>query len=178
MDLIERWRHTADAFTAHLEAVAADQWDSPTPCPDWNVRELVEHAISAQARLPKELGTEIEIPESDDPKATWRVVRDAARGAYEKPGALDVEFDLPFGKLTGAQLVNNLATGDLLIHTWDLARATGTDERLDPDVVAAVYQGLEPLDEIMRAGAFGPRVEPPEGADLQTELLCFSGRRP
>jgi uncharacterized protein (TIGR03086 family) len=68
---------------------------------------------------------------------------------------------------------------DLHVHTWDLARATGGDERLSPEVAAIVLERLKPNDEALRkSGSFGPKVEPPPDADAQVELLCFLGRRP
>jgi len=67
----------------------------------------------------------------------------------------------------------------VLIHTWDLARAVGLDERLDQDEVRRLFESMEPNDELMRQGtAFGPRVEVPDDADEQTKLLAFTGRRP
>jgi hypothetical protein len=61
----------------------------------------------------------------------------------------------------------------------DLARATGLDERLDPDAVARMLDGIEPMDEALRSsGHYGPKVEVPEGADEQTRLLAFLGRTP
>jgi uncharacterized protein (TIGR03086 family) len=67
---------------------------------------------------------------------------------------------------------------DVLVHTWDLARAVGGDERLDEAAVAGAYSGLKPMDAmIRRPGVFGPKVEAPEGADLQTEFLSFLGRQ-
>jgi uncharacterized protein (TIGR03086 family) len=70
-------------------------------------------------------------------------------------------------------------TGDVLVHTWDLARATGLDERLDPDEVHRMYEGMEPMDEVLRqSGQFGPRVRVPDDADEQTKLIAFTGRRP
>ena len=68
---------------------------------------------------------------------------------------------------------------DLIIHTWDLARATGGDEHVDTDTAAVVLEYLKPNDEILRStGTFGPKIEPPPGADAAVELLCFAGRRP
>ena len=65
----------------------------------------------------------------------------------------------------------------MLIHTWDLARAAGLDERLDPTEVHRVFETMKPMDEKMRApGAIGPKLEPPPGADEQTQLLAFMGR--
>ena len=74
-------------------------------------------------------------------------------------------------------------TPDVLIHTWDLARATGLDERLDADEVHRQVVGVESLpaevDEAMRgSGHYGPRVEVPPDADEQSRLLAFMGRTP
>jgi uncharacterized protein (TIGR03086 family) len=179
MDIIDLWSRVADGFGTRLDAVADDQWDDPTPCTEWNVRELVDHAINSQRLLPSRLGAEL--PEADeDSKVAWPQIRAAALAAYEKPGVLDQKVELPFGEMTVGQMLNNIALGDLLLHSWDLARATGGDERLDPDAVATAYEGLQPLDEVLHASGtvFGPKIEPPPGADLQTQLLCFSGRRP
>jgi uncharacterized protein (TIGR03086 family) len=69
--------------------------------------------------------------------------------------------------------------GDVLVHTWDLARATGLDEALDPEEVTRMLHGLEPLDEVLRAsGHFGPKVDVPADADEQTRLIAFTGRQP
>ena len=69
--------------------------------------------------------------------------------------------------------------GDVLVHTWDLARAGGLDETLDPDVVHDMLVAMEPLDEMLRAsGQYGPRVEVAPDADEQTRLIAFTGRQP
>jgi uncharacterized protein (TIGR03086 family) len=179
MDVIDLWSRVADGFGDRLDAVPDDRWDDPTPCPEWNVRELANHAIGSQGLLPMRLGVEIDAA-GDDPKASWEASRAAAHAAFQQPGVLEQKVEMPFGDLTVGQLLTNVAIGDLLIHSWDLARATGGDERLDPDAVAAAFEGMKPLDEVLHSSGkvFGPKVEPPPGADLQTELLCFAGRRP
>ncbi len=69
--------------------------------------------------------------------------------------------------------------GDVVVHTWDLARATGLDETLDADVVHDMLVGMEPLDEMLRAsGQYGPKVEVSDDADEQTRLIAFTGRQP
>jgi hypothetical protein len=66
---------------------------------------------------------------------------------------------------------------DILVHTWDLARAVGGDETLPEDVVVASYSGLKPMDAMIRQpGIFGPKIAPAEGDDIQTEFLKFLGR--
>ena len=65
------------------------------------------------------------------------------------------------------------------MHRWDLARATGLDERLDPAICAEMFAGMEPLDDLLRSsGQYGPRVVVPDDADVQTKLLAFIGRTP
>lgn len=77
----------------------------------------------------------------------------------------------PFSSLVG------LLCADTLIHTWDLARATGQDERLDAAAVADALGFLTPIDDaIRRPGGFGSKIEPPPGADEQTTFINFAGR--
>jgi uncharacterized protein (TIGR03086 family) len=81
--------------------------------------------------------------------------------------------------VTVAQAIDQFGTNDILVHTWDLARATGLDETLDATEVGRMLAGMEPYDEAMRqSGHYGPRVEVPDDADEQTRLIAFTGRRP
>ena len=69
-------------------------------------------------------------------------------------------------------------TADHTIHSWDLARAIGADERLDPELVAVVTERLIPQIQAWRAsGAFADPVPVPDDADPQTRLLAETGRR-
>jgi uncharacterized protein (TIGR03086 family) len=69
--------------------------------------------------------------------------------------------------------------GDVVIHTWDLARAAGLDETLDADEVSQMLRGMEPIDDMLRAsGHYGPKVAVPADADEQTRLIAFTGRQP
>jgi uncharacterized protein (TIGR03086 family) len=69
--------------------------------------------------------------------------------------------------------------GDVVMHTWDLARATGQDETLDGDEVHRLYEGMLPIDDALRSsGHYGPKVEVPADADEQTKLIAFTGRTP
>ncbi len=77
------------------------------------------------------------------------------------------------------QAVSQFFTGDVFMHTWDLARATGQDDTLDPERCAVMLAGMEPIEDAMRgSGQYGPRVEVPDDADVQTRLLGFIGRDP
>ena len=86
---------------------------------------------------------------------------------------------MPAGHYSVEAAVDTFCTPDVLVHTWDLSRATGQDERLDPDEVHALFVAMEPMDEMLReSGQFGPRVDVPDDADEQTKLIAFSGRQP
>jgi uncharacterized protein (TIGR03086 family) len=177
VDLVERYEEAATGFTGRLDAVSDDQWSNPTPCTDWDVRQLVDHVITIQRQIPDSLG----VPVDDggaDPRSTWKAVRDAALTALHQPGVMERTITGIRGEMP-VEMALLPRLSDLTVHTWDLARATGGDERLSPDTAAMVLERLKPNDDALRqSGSFGPKIDPPAGADAQVELLCFLGRRP
>jgi uncharacterized protein (TIGR03086 family) len=115
----------------------------------------------------------------DDPAGAWAAARDAVLAGLNDPTVAALEYDTPMGKSTFEQTVSMFGVGDILVHTWDLARATGLDETLDAAEVHRLLTAMEPMDEMMRQGdAFGPRVDVPADADEQTRLIAFTGRTP
>ena len=182
-EILERWKGLTEAFGQRLAAVRDDQGDNSTPCADFTVGQLVSHAIDVQRMVPKGLGASgaIDTPNGDDLKATWQAVRSAALAACSAEGALEREIDSPLGgKMPAGQFFGGPACGDILIHTWDLVRAIGADETLPEDACQAVLGFLQaaPVDFIRQPGRFDAAVEPPVGADIQTQMLCFAGRQP
>lgn len=185
-DRIELYGRAVEEFGARVRAVGEDQWDRPTPCTDWDVRHLVNHLVSESRWAPpllegktiEEVGDRFEGDLlGDDPKAAWEAAAEEAITAVGQEGALGRTVHVSFGDISGEEYVTQL-TADHCIHAWDLARAIGGDERLDPEVVDFVYRYLEPRAEGWRkAGAFGPEVEMPLGADPQTRLLAITGRQ-
>ena len=177
-DALTMWSQVADGFGARLTSVGSGNWARPTCCVDWNVTELVDHAIGAQRMVPKALGATGDIDaEGEDLVQVWRTVRAAAEQALGAPGALDEIVQLPFGEMPARDGLG-FPIGDLLVHTWDLARAVGADDRLLPEACTVVLARLEPIDALIRApGFFGPRLTPSADADVQDELLAFVGRQ-
>ena len=115
----------------------------------------------------------------DDPAAAWSALRVGIQDALADPEVSMREFDGPMGRTTIEQAIDMIVTGDVLVHTWDLARATGLDETLDPDEVHRMYEGIEPHDEALRSsGHYGARFAIPDDADEQTKLIAFMGRDP
>jgi uncharacterized protein (TIGR03086 family) len=177
-DVSERFRKVAGEFTARVNAVPADAWDRQSPCPEWKARDVVMHVVQAAGMF---LGrADVELPAAahgDDPVAAWEAARDAVQAALDNPAIASREYESPMGTTTLEQTIGKFGIGDVLVHTWDLARATGLDEHLDHDEVNRLMAVMEPNDEMMRKGtAFGPKVEVSGDADDQTKLLAFTGR--
>ena len=178
VDALTMWRQVAAGFDQRVSQVGIDDWSAPTCCPEWTVAQLVEHAIGSQRFIPQALGASGDIDAvGDDLIELWRTVTGAADKVLGVPGAMDQVVTLPFGEMPAAAGLG-CPIGDLLVHTWDLARAIGADDRLDPDACAVVYANLLPMDGSLRApGFFGPKLEPAPDADAQDRLLAFVGRQ-
>lgn len=181
--------HAQDAFDLRLRRLGADQWALPTTCPDWTVRDLVNHVVVGSTMSVQLLdGATLEQIMTlfgsdalgDDPLEARRRTVAEERQAFAAPGALDRVVHHPAGDIPGAVLLG-FRTCDNLLHAWDLARATAGDEVLPEDVVADVWSVLEPFGpSIATLGVFGDGPSGTVGPDapLQTRLLDLSGRRP
>ena len=113
----------------------------------------------------------------DDPLAVWLALDGALQRALDDPDLATRELAVGGERYPLAEAVDRFGTPDVLVHTWDLARACGLDETLDPDEVHQVLVAMRPADAAMRAsGHYGPAVEVPSDADEQTRLLAFTGR--
>ncbi|MGH3769436.1 MAG: TIGR03086 family metal-binding protein [Pseudonocardiaceae bacterium] len=178
-DTSARYNTIADAFSARLEAIAPERWSAPTPCTDWTVRDLVAHVIGVHRRIVATLdGSEPVEPDlADDLRKQWWQATGNIRDALNDESRATKIVSTMFGEQPFAALVGSLLCGDTLIHTWDLARATGQDERLDPGAVSMTMEMLAPLDDtIRRPGGFATKITPAPDADQQTQLLNFCGR--
>jgi uncharacterized protein (TIGR03086 family) len=173
----------AGAFTERVRGVRPGGRDAPAPCAGWVARDVVRHLVEwfpgflrAGAGIALPTGP----PVDDDPAAAWTVHSQGVQALLEDPATPGrVLRDRHLGELPVDQAVSRFYVPDVFLHTWDLARATGQDERLDPDRCAAVLEAMLPLDDVLRrSGQFGPRVTVPEDADAQTRLLAFIGRSP
>lgn len=169
---IDLWMQTAEAFDQRIQAIGEGQMAAATPCEGWAVQDLVDHTIGVQ----KQIGGGMvgaEIAEGAD----WAATRAAITGALQAEGALDgtTEFG-PMGTVPKA-MVFGIGITDLLVHTWDLARAIGADETLPADAVSASYMGLQKFPDAVREGRFAPALEAAADADEQTKMLMLSGRQ-
>ncbi|MFH8489310.1 TIGR03086 family metal-binding protein [Streptomyces longisporoflavus] len=182
-------RHAAalELFADRVHAVGADQWDADTPCADWSVHDLVDHLTTEQLWVPPLVrdGATIDSVgdafEGDmlgpDPVASWDTAAEASREAFREPGALDRTVHLSFGDSEAVFYCGQMIS-DLVVHAWDLSRAIGADENLPDDLVSFSLREIKPYAaDLAKTGLFAPAVEPPQGADEQTELLSLLGRK-
>lgn len=178
-EISDRYRRLSAAFTERVMAVPADGWSSPSPCEGWTAAEVVSHVAEAAGLFLELVEREAPPgpPASDDPVGAWEASRQAIQDSLDDPAVAGLEFEGQFGQATFEMAIDRFASPDVMIHTWDLARAAGLDERLDPDDVHEVFEAMRPMDEMLRgSGRFGPKMDPPPGADEQTQLLAFLGR--
>ena len=184
MDVTELYRRTVETWTERARSVGADQWDRPTPCTEWSVRELVNHVVGEDAwTVPLMRGSTIaDVGESldgdllgEDPIGTAERLADDAVTVVAEKMPTEEKVHLSYGDEEPEEYLRQLAA-DHLIHAWDLAAATDQDRTLDPDLVAEVATWFVDREEIYRgAGVVAARVET-SADDPQTQLLAAGGR--
>jgi uncharacterized protein (TIGR03086 family) len=180
-DAQDRYRRASSGFDVAVNAVGPDQWDTTTPCQEWKARDVVAHVVEGHRGVISNVrgGWSSALRVDEDPKRAWQEVSNAMAEITDDPEVLAKELDGPNGRMPAGEIIGRLVSMDLVVHTWDLGQSVGLDVRLDEELVQAAYETLKPMDQMMRQpGVFGPKVEPPAGADPQTEFLCFLGRRP
>ncbi|WP_330247197.1 MULTISPECIES: TIGR03086 family metal-binding protein [unclassified Streptomyces] len=186
-DLLDRHAEALQLFTDRVHAVRDDQWSASTPCTEWFVRDLVTHLTSEQLWVPPLLTegrTVAQVGDAfdgdvlgDDPVTVWDRAAAEARKAFAAPGALKRTVNLSYGDSAAdaycAQMVS-----DAVVHSWDLSRAIGADERLPEDLVEFTRREVGPyVKGLSQTGLFARPVKTEKGADPQTELLALLGRQ-
>lgn len=137
---IERFDTVAAGFDRRVAECPPDRWDDPSPCEGWTARDVVVHVVSgleavlATADAP--VANDRDDPLLDQWRTAWagmqRALADPATAARTVPG--------PVGEVAVKPLAAGVLLHDLLVHTWDLARATGQDETLDPATTARALE--------------------------------------
>ncbi len=178
----ERFRRVAGRFSDRANEVADQAWSNAAPCVGWTARDVVRHMVEWMPTMLERADIHVNIPHDVDHDAAgaWESLCTQIQTALDTPDVAAKEFDAgPPGTMTVANAIDMLFTGDILIHTWDLARAAGLAETLDPILPAAMYEGMQHIDELLRSsGHYGPKIAVPEDADIATKLIAFTGRTP
>ena len=186
MNTTEIYRRAVEEFGRRVEAVSDDQWSNATPCTEWSVHDLVNHVIGEDKWVPPLLAGETIAEVGDrfdgdllgeDPQGSWKQTRADAVDATMDDAVSQRMVDLSRGP-TSAEIYLQEVAADNVIHGWDLAKGTGGDTSIDPELVEFAFAFYAPQAELWRQfGAFGSEVDVPEDADRQTQLLGMVGRR-
>lgn len=181
VDPAERHRRVAGTFGDRVARVR--DWDAPSPVAGWTARDVVGHLttwfpdfLEARAGIRPAPGPDV----ADDPVAAWRAHAAAVQELLDDPdSATTVLRDPHLGEVPLAEAIDRFYTADVFMHTWDLARASGQPDRLDPVLAQQLLDGMRPLDAVLRAsGQYGPAVPVADDADVTDRLVGFIGRDP
>jgi uncharacterized protein (TIGR03086 family) len=173
-----RHREVAGVFGDRV--AAARDWEAPAPVAGWTARDVVGHLVEwfpgflASGGLTLAPGPTV----ADDPVAAWRHHARAVQDLIETRG--EGSFTHPYtGTHRLADAVDRFYTADVFMHTWDLAMATGQEPGLDADFAAALLDGMQPIEELLRSsGQYGAPVAVPADAPVVDRLMGFIGRDP
>jgi uncharacterized protein (TIGR03086 family) len=183
-EMHELHRRAGESLGAMVERVDGGQWHRPTPCSEWDVRDLLHHIAWSNLWVsPLVDGAELadvaatlegDVLGGDPVGVTLRSIEQAS-AAFERGG--DRIVQLSRGP-TPAGVYCLERMNDLVVHNWDLARAIGAEVALDPECMEVALTGFRTVEAQLRpTGALGPDVAVPDDADLQTRYLAFFGRR-
>jgi len=180
-DITERYARVTAQFTERVRAVPVEAWENPSPCEGWTARDIVGHLTDWIPAFFSSQGVEFPAVPSvhDNPVGAWEAVQAAIAKALADPVIAAKQVETPLGTQSLAETVDMIVTGDVFTHTWDLSRATGQAEALDPEQLQRMLDGIGAIpEEMLRAGGmFGPRIDVPDDVDDQTRFLAYVGRR-
>jgi uncharacterized protein (TIGR03086 family) len=187
LDLPDLHDRALEATRHYVAGVGGDQWMRPTPCEDWDVRELVNHVVSgnfwagelARGKTIEEVGDRLDGDVlGADPTGAYDESARTASEAFHAPGALEAPCAVSYGPVPGEVYLGHRFI-DVLVHGWDVAQATGQNTKLDPELVEVCWEVVEPQKELLvGSGMFGADHTTPPGADRQRALLMLLGRTP
>ncbi|GID97227.1 TIGR03086 family protein [Amorphoplanes digitatis] len=174
---------------ALLLGVTDDHLGSPTPCPDWTVGDLLDH-LTGLCWAFTQAAQKTDAPGSDSPPPRpsaanlaphWRsrlpVVLEELAIAWRSPAAW--EGTARAGGVTmPAAAMGTVAINELIMHGWDLARATGQEYAADPRILEQLIEFLSQGPREGTPGLFGPVVEVDDEADLLEQTVALAGRNP
>ncbi len=185
LDSIEVYQKATDLILPVAFGIGPDQAGLATPCTEWTVLQLVNHNLDIQAGAHALLaGHWAEAPPADLnatlPEGAGSALQAVTGRFVEALESMDLEepLDTPFGLIPASRFIL-FPMADLVIHKWDLAKATGQDCFIDHHLAEICYEVLAPVADMARGnGDCGPEVPVPPSASIQDRLLGMAGRQP
>ena len=185
LDLPSLHERALASTRAFVAGVKPDQMSDATPCEDYDVRALLNHLVGGnfwvaplvEGKTIEQVGDRYDGDVlGDNPLAAYESSAEAAAAAFNSPGAMEKPVAVSYGPVPGEIYAGHRFI-DVLIHGWDLAKATGQGAQLDAELVDACRQVVEPQAELLSgSGMFGTQQDVPPDADGQTKLLAMLGR--
>ena len=175
---VERHRVVAGEFSRLVEGTT--DWSAPAPVAGWTARDVVDHLVTWFPGFLAGGGIDLPAgpPAAADPVAAWKHHADAVQALVEQRG--EESFSQPHaGTHRLADAVDRFYTSDVFMHSWDLARASGQQPRLDDDFAGGLLEGMTQMEDALRAsGHYGPAVPVAADAAVVDQLMGFIGRDP
>jgi uncharacterized protein (TIGR03086 family) len=185
--LVEAHAQGLEHTRGYVAGTARDSWSAPTPCEDWDARQLLDHITTGNlwvaeltaGRTIDEVGDRLDGDQvGTDPVLGYEVSSRAADAAWRRAGALTEAVAVSYGPVPGEVYLGHRCI-DVLVHGWDLAAATGQNRTLPPSLVEVLWEVIEPqVDMVVGSGAFGTDHEAEDDDDLQSRILHLLGRDP
>lgn len=172
----ERHRRLSEEFLALAEGV--EDWDAPTPVPEWKAEDVVAHLAWLPGML-ESMGSQLEVPSADLPLDQLREQSRVVQAVLDGPDA-DTVIETGFmGSLPLSQVIDRFYSFDLYAHAWDLARASGQEITLDEDYAQGAFEGMSAMGPALHAsGEFGTPQPAADDAPPSQKLLALIGRDP
>ncbi len=184
--IAELHRRSVEIVDGLVHRIDGGMWGDPTPCSEWTVRDLVNHLTNENLWAEALFGgrTIADVGDAfdgdvlgDDPVASWEQASQGALARMAEPDAMDRPVELSRGPVPGRDYAVELFA-DHVMHSWDLAKAIGADDSIEPDVVVPAKEWFADVEDAYRSvGSIAERPPIPPDADDQTVFLAMTGRR-
>jgi uncharacterized protein (TIGR03086 family) len=179
--LLARFDRATTAAGAVVDGVKPEQLDDPTPCTEWTVRQLVNHVVGGTRQFISMMtgGGQLDRSQDflgDDPSGAFRASVAELRALFAADGALEKVVQTPFGPNPAATLVG-MRVNEMLLHGWDLAKATGQSTDLDPELAESCIPAFKAARAGGRGkGMFADEQPAPDDAPPADRLAAAAGR--
>ncbi|MFC4336476.1 TIGR03086 family metal-binding protein [Salininema proteolyticum] len=184
------FKPVTDGVTALLPGIDDSRMSDRTPCEEFTLGAVINHMLGLTWVF-ADAANKVRGPHTDSPptappsapEAEWRTVLpirlDALAQAWAAPEAWEGEATAG-GVTMPAEIMGLVALNEVTVHGWDLARATGQEYELDPEIVKTLteFVAQDADDQAAREGIFGPAVRVPEDAPPLDRLIGLTGRDP
>jgi len=178
-EIADRYRRLSGDFIHKVSQVSPERWGAQSPCDEWAARDVVAHIVDVHGLFLGLVGRPFErtVDVERDPLSAVREAATQVQADLDNPERAGAEFDGFFGRMTFEGAIDRFVCFDLVIHGWDLARATGLDDSIAPAEIARLQTTIEGFgDALHQSGVCGPPVAVAADADDQTTLLARLGR--